>query len=95
MDPLSPGSRLAVVRARRALLDDEAMAIVTVTRRRRSSATCLAPSKARYEAFMKEWGEARDKETTEYAQKNYPAMRKMAAELASRLPRRRSGSPAR
>lgn len=35
----------------------------------------LAPSKKRYEEFMKEWGEARNKETTDYAQKNYPAMR--------------------
>ncbi len=37
----------------------------------------LAPNKARYDAFMKEWGEARNKETTEYAQKNYPAMREI------------------
>jgi hypothetical protein len=35
----------------------------------------LAPSKKNYEAFMKKWGEKRNKETTEYAQKNYPAMR--------------------
>lgn len=44
----------------------------------------LAPSKARYDAFMKEWGEARDKETTEYAQKNYPAMRKIVGEYLMR-----------
>lgn len=35
----------------------------------------LAPSKKRYEEFLKEWGEKRNKETTDYAQKNYPAMR--------------------
>jgi len=35
----------------------------------------LAPNKARYDAFMKEWGEARSKESTEFAQKNYPGMR--------------------
>ncbi len=35
----------------------------------------LAPNRARYEAFMKEWGEAQAEETSEYAQQNYPAMR--------------------
>ena len=35
----------------------------------------LAPSKARYEAFMKEWGEERNKKTTDIAQHAYPAMR--------------------
>lgn len=37
----------------------------------------LAPNKARYDAFMKEWGEKRNSETTDYAQKNYPAMREI------------------
>lgn len=37
----------------------------------------LAPNKEQYDRFMKEWGEKRDKETTEYAQKNYPAMREI------------------
>ncbi len=37
----------------------------------------LGPNKARYDAFMKEWGEKRNKETTEFAQKNYPAMREI------------------
>jgi len=37
----------------------------------------LGPNKARYDAFMKEWGEQRNKETTEFAQKNYPAMREI------------------
>jgi hypothetical protein len=44
----------------------------------------LAPSKARYEAFMKEWGEARNKETTEFAQKNYPAMREITGQYNMR-----------
>ena len=35
----------------------------------------LAPSKARYEAFMKEWGEERRKKNIEIAQHTYPAMR--------------------
>ena len=44
----------------------------------------LGPDKARYDAFMKEWGEARNKETTEYAQKNYPAMRNITGEYLLR-----------
>ncbi len=44
----------------------------------------LAPNKQRYDAFMKEWGEARDKETTEYAQKNYPGMRELTGEYLMR-----------
>jgi hypothetical protein len=44
----------------------------------------LGPSKARYEAFMKEWGEARNKETTEFAQKNYPSMRKIVGQYQMR-----------
>lgn len=35
----------------------------------------LAPSKKRYDDFMKKWGEERNKTTTEFAQKNYPGMR--------------------
>ena len=35
----------------------------------------LAPNKARYEAFMKEWGAERNKKTTQTAQHDYPAMR--------------------
>ena len=37
----------------------------------------LGPSKKRYDAFMQKWGEERNKETTEFAQKNYPAMREL------------------
>jgi len=44
----------------------------------------LGPSKARYDAFMKEWGEARNKETTEFAQKNYPAMREITGQYLMR-----------
>ena len=35
----------------------------------------LAPNKARYEAFMKEWGEERRKTTIGIAQHDYPGMR--------------------
>jgi len=40
----------------------------------------LAPNKARYEAFMKEWGEERNKKTTAIAQHDYPAMRDITGE---------------
>jgi hypothetical protein len=44
----------------------------------------LAPNKERYDAFMKAFGEARSQETTEYAQKNYPAMREITGEYQMR-----------
>jgi len=44
----------------------------------------LAPSKQRYDAFMKEWGEARQKETTEHAQKAYPGMRRITGDYMMR-----------
>jgi len=44
----------------------------------------LAPNKARYEAFMKEWGAARNKETTDTAQKVYPTMRDITGEYRMR-----------
>jgi hypothetical protein len=44
----------------------------------------LAPNKARYEAFMKEWGAERDKKTTDTAQKEYPAMRDITGEYTMR-----------
>jgi hypothetical protein len=44
----------------------------------------LAPNKARYEAFMKDFGKARSDETTEYAQKNYPAMREITGQYLLR-----------
>lgn len=40
----------------------------------------LAPNKERYEAFMKAFGEERSKDTTEYAQKNYPGMRDLTGQ---------------
>ncbi len=44
----------------------------------------LGPNKARYDAFMKEYGEARNKEITEFSQKNYPAMRKITGDYLVR-----------
>ncbi len=44
----------------------------------------LAPNKERYDAFMKEFGEAKNKEATEYSQKNYPAMRELTGEYLMR-----------
>lgn len=44
----------------------------------------LAPNKERYDAFMKEWGEQRNQEVTEYAQRNYPAMRDITGEYLVR-----------
>lgn len=44
----------------------------------------LAPNKERYDAFMKEMGEATSKEATEYSQKNYPAMRTITGEYLMR-----------
>jgi hypothetical protein len=44
----------------------------------------LAPTKARYDAFMKEWGAERNKKTTDIAQKEYPAMRDITGEYAMR-----------
>ncbi|MFK7732918.1 MAG: hypothetical protein AB8B48_14955 [Pseudomonadales bacterium] len=35
----------------------------------------LAPNKKRYEDFLKEWGDSKSQESTDYAQKNYPGMR--------------------
>lgn len=44
----------------------------------------LAPNKARYEAFMKEWGAERDKKTTQTAQKEYPGMRDITGDYLMR-----------
>ena len=49
-----------------------------------SNTADLAPNKARYDAFMKEWGDARSKESTDYAQKNYPAMRTITGQYMLR-----------
>lgn len=40
----------------------------------------LAPSQERFEAFVEKWGQAKLDETTEFAQKNYPAMRKLTGQ---------------
>jgi len=40
----------------------------------------MAPNKARYDAFMKEWGEERNKKTTETSQHMYPGMRDITGE---------------
>jgi len=45
-----------------------------------ANTTDLAPNKARYETFMKEWGEAQAQETSDYAQQNYPAMREITGQ---------------
>lgn len=44
----------------------------------------LGPSKERYDAFMKARGKANADASTEYAQKNYPAMRKITGEYMMR-----------
>jgi hypothetical protein len=44
----------------------------------------LAPTKARYEAFMKEFGAERNKKTTDIAQHEYPAMRDITGNYAMR-----------
>ena len=44
----------------------------------------LAPNKQRYEAFMKEWGAEREKQTTDTAQHVYPAMRDITGEYQMR-----------
>ena len=44
----------------------------------------LAPNEARYDAFMKAWGAKRNAETTQIAQKEYPAMRKITGEYLLR-----------
>lgn len=44
----------------------------------------LAPNKERYEAFMAELGKERADQGSEYAQKNYPAMRTITGEYRMR-----------
>lgn len=44
----------------------------------------LAPSRERYEAFMKEVGKATSDERTDYAQKNYPGMREITGQYQMR-----------
>ena len=42
------------------------------------------PNKKRYDAFIKEWGKQNADQATEFAQKNYPAMRKIVGEYQFR-----------
>lgn len=49
-----------------------------------ANTAAMAPNKARYEAFVKEMGDANVKATTEYSQKNYPAMRKITGQYLMR-----------
>ncbi|MBT8486798.1 MAG: hypothetical protein HKO59_07930 [Phycisphaerales bacterium] len=44
----------------------------------------LAPSKKKYDEFMQAWGEERNRETTEFAQRNYPAMRTLTGQYRMR-----------
>jgi len=44
----------------------------------------LAPNKERYDAFIKAWGKANSDASTEYAQKNYPAMRELTGDYLMR-----------
>lgn len=44
----------------------------------------LAPNKERYDAFIKAWGKANSDASTEFAQKNYPAMRELTGNYLMR-----------
>ena len=44
----------------------------------------LAPNKERYDASIKAWGQANADASTEYAQKNYPGMRKITGDYMLR-----------
>jgi len=44
----------------------------------------LEPNKKRYEAFMKKYGQRRSDEATDFAQKNYPAMRELVGQYQFR-----------
>lgn len=44
----------------------------------------LAPNKERYDAFIEAWGQANADAATDYAQKNYPAMRKITGDYMMR-----------
>ncbi|MDH3645863.1 MAG: hypothetical protein OER80_03735 [Gammaproteobacteria bacterium] len=49
-----------------------------------ASGSDLEPNKKRYDAFIKEWGKSQADDATEYAQKNYPAMREIVGEYQFR-----------
>lgn len=48
------------------------------------NAAAMAPSKERFDAFMKEVGEAMSKQRTEHAQKAYPTIRKITGDYMMR-----------
>ena len=45
-----------------------------------ANTAAMGPNKKRYDAFMKEFGDSRSKESDEFAQKNYPGMRTITGE---------------
>lgn len=49
-----------------------------------ASSADLEPNKKRYDAFIKEWGKQASDQATEFAQKNYPAMRDIVGEYQFR-----------
>ncbi len=49
-----------------------------------ANTTDLAPNKERFEAFIEAWGQANADASTEYAQKNYPGMRKITGDYMMR-----------
>ena len=44
----------------------------------------LAPSQERFEAFVEKWGQEQSDQATDYAQKNYPAMRELTGQYLLR-----------
>ncbi len=44
----------------------------------------LAPNKERYDAFIEAWGKANADASTDYAQKNYPGIRKITGDYMMR-----------
>ncbi len=44
----------------------------------------LGPNKERYETFIEAWGQANADASTEYAQRNYPGMRKITGDYMMR-----------
>jgi hypothetical protein len=49
-----------------------------------ASTADLAPNKQRYDEFLEAWGKANADASTDYAQKNYPGMRKITGEYQMR-----------
>lgn len=49
-----------------------------------ANTTDLAPNKERYDAFMAKWGQENADASTDFAQKNYPAMREITGQYQLR-----------